>query len=88
MLVSLVPPSINHLGQRRVFVEAFKFFVWYRWALVLVLTWPLQRVEGSRVRVRACYRCRFGRLRRVVKNGSVESGDLVEQEIVKVVVLA
>lgn len=37
VLIPLVPPSINDLGQSWVFVKTLKFFVWERRGLVLVL---------------------------------------------------
>jgi hypothetical protein len=87
VLVTLIPPSVNYLGQRRVVVEAFKFFICHSTFVLFGLAGSLQGVEAFRICFSRTYRSRFCGLRRVVKHKPIKTSDSVEEEVVDIVVL-
>lgn len=78
MLVPLIPPAIDNLGQSCIVAESLEFFLWKCRALLLTLTRSRQRIERGWIGVCIRCRCSFGGLRRIVEDGSIEPCSLVE----------
>lgn len=93
VFVAFVPPSIHHLGQRRVVPKPLELLVRCARLFVLLLARLQQWVVRGRIDVGLFVGLRrrsgsgLGRLCRVVKEGSVKAGNPVEQEVVDFVML-
>lgn len=88
MLVLLIPTTIYDFCDSRVLVIALKLLVWEALFLVILLLRVqgivivgvgfLVRIDGGRCLRRLC---------RPIEDGPVECGDVVEQKVIKLVVL-